>query len=582
MEGVALTYRQSGFGRFMRPVFSLLRTSSPFSHSFACCLLRTVAVWFSHICVSNFCAALSLPLPLRLLFLQYLILSVFLASTWFKYVLLVLDARWESRGQHWAAKTTWMFYLELCADLLRLFLYLVFFAIVCAHYGLPLHLIREVGIALYNLRERVVKFIHYRNLTRNMNERFPDATAEELARADRTCIVCREDMEVGSTKKLPCGHLFHFSCLRTWLERAQSCPTCRHQIPDRAQAPAAAAAAAPNNPNANAGVAAQAAPGAAPGAGAGAAPAAPAAAAGAAAAPGVVGAAADGLQLPPLPPGLPALPPHLQAHLDALRLATAQAHQELNARGEGVSSGGGSGAGSSTGAPPLAASPLHPLFGSTPVPPQSTPSPSQSLLHFPSPNNHLQPPPPHPSNFHSFLSPFHAAAAQHPQHSPLMGAPMHAPPPTFVFPPPPPPPPPAHMFPLSPPPAGSIFQQPLSLPLSGSAAGTIPMSLTPGDPLFGAYLSHHMEFLTSSLQHHIQFLSSSLHQARVLADQHRELERRFKEQQCARGQGSASRSTAQSSPAHATAEGAEEGVEENKHSADSTLTHRRPKPPQQQ
>lgn len=71
---------------------------------------------------------------------------------------------------------------------------------------------------------------------------------------DRTCIICREDMEyrgppegpvVGedgeavpvqpppppsngpndTPKKLPCGHVFHFHCLRSWLERQQSCPT---------------------------------------------------------------------------------------------------------------------------------------------------------------------------------------------------------------------------------------------------------------------------------------------------------------------------------------------------------------------
>jgi E3 ubiquitin-protein ligase synoviolin len=24
---------------------------------------------------------------------------------------------------------------------------------------------------------------------------------------------------------LPCGHIFHFHCLRSWLERQQTCPT---------------------------------------------------------------------------------------------------------------------------------------------------------------------------------------------------------------------------------------------------------------------------------------------------------------------------------------------------------------------
>lgn len=130
-----------------------------------------------------------------------MILSVLLCSTFFKYILLVLDARWESRGLHWPSKHSWLFYLEFTADLVRLCLYLVFFLIICTYYGLPLHLIRELGITFYNLRERVIKFLHFRQLTKNMQERFPDATQQELLAGDKTCIVCREDMEVGQTKK---------------------------------------------------------------------------------------------------------------------------------------------------------------------------------------------------------------------------------------------------------------------------------------------------------------------------------------------------------------------------------------------
>ena len=31
-------------------------------------------------------------------------------------------------------------------------------------------------------------------------------------------------------KKLPCGHVLHFACLRSWLERQQNCPTCRASV----------------------------------------------------------------------------------------------------------------------------------------------------------------------------------------------------------------------------------------------------------------------------------------------------------------------------------------------------------------
>lgn len=167
-----------------------------------------------------------MPSVLLLFAFEYAILAVTTSTTIVKYILVLIDQR---RGGQWEEKSIWVFYCEFAGDLLRLGLYLTFFAIVTAFYGLPLHLIREVYITFYTLRDRVVRFVHYRRLTSNMNARFPDATPDELANSDRTCIICREDME--TAKKLPCNHLFHFRCLRTWLERSSTCPTCRAAIP---------------------------------------------------------------------------------------------------------------------------------------------------------------------------------------------------------------------------------------------------------------------------------------------------------------------------------------------------------------
>ncbi|CAK9018024.1 E3 ubiquitin-protein ligase RDUF2 (RING and DUF1117 domain-containing protein 2) (AtRDUF2) (RING-type E3 ubiquitin transferase RDUF2) [Durusdinium trenchii] len=42
------------------------------------------------------------------------------------------------------------------------------------------------------------------------------------------CVVCQEAMPAGSkAKAMPCGHLFHDDCLITWVEKSNSCPTCR-------------------------------------------------------------------------------------------------------------------------------------------------------------------------------------------------------------------------------------------------------------------------------------------------------------------------------------------------------------------
>eukprot|EP00467_Chlorarachnion_reptans_P009329 CAMPEP_0114507480 /NCGR_PEP_ID=MMETSP0109-20121206/12037_1 /TAXON_ID=29199 /ORGANISM="Chlorarachnion reptans, Strain CCCM449" /LENGTH=460 /DNA_ID=CAMNT_0001686245 /DNA_START=599 /DNA_END=1981 /DNA_ORIENTATION=- len=123
-------------------------------------------------------------------------------------------------------KHVWMFYLDFTADLLRLFLLLTFFMIICAYYGLPIHLIREVWVTFYGLRERIVKFIRYRRLLRVLDH-FPAASEEE--RADIHCTICLDSMH--SAVKLPCSHVFHKHCLYTWLFNSQRCPNCVREIP---------------------------------------------------------------------------------------------------------------------------------------------------------------------------------------------------------------------------------------------------------------------------------------------------------------------------------------------------------------
>ena len=56
-------------------------------------------------------------------------------------------------------------------------------------------------------------------------------------RTDATCIICREEMT--AAKKLICGHMFHVHCLRSWLERQHTCPTCRALVvpPENATVP---------------------------------------------------------------------------------------------------------------------------------------------------------------------------------------------------------------------------------------------------------------------------------------------------------------------------------------------------------
>ncbi|XVE59741.1 hypothetical protein DITRI_Ditri05aG0070600 [Diplodiscus trichospermus] len=153
---------------------------------------------------------------------EYMILATTTVSTFVKYIFYVSDMLME--GQ-WEKKAVYTFYLELIRDLLHLSMYLCFFLVIFMNYGVPLHLIRELYETFRNFKIRVADYLRYRKITSNMNDRFPDATPEELNASDATCIICREEMT--TAKKLVCGHLFHVHCLRSWLERQHTCPTCR-------------------------------------------------------------------------------------------------------------------------------------------------------------------------------------------------------------------------------------------------------------------------------------------------------------------------------------------------------------------
>ena len=46
------------------------------------------------------------------------------------------------------------------------------------------------------------------------------------------CPICLDDLRLGShALRLPCRHYFHPACLMPWIEKHNSCPTCRHGLP---------------------------------------------------------------------------------------------------------------------------------------------------------------------------------------------------------------------------------------------------------------------------------------------------------------------------------------------------------------
>ncbi|MFH4984001.1 hypothetical protein AB6A40_010710 [Gnathostoma spinigerum] len=110
-------------------------------------------------------------------------------------------------------------------------LYMVFVGVMIRLHTFPLFSIRPLYLTVRAFHKAVNDVILSRRAIHAMNNLFPLATEEDLAQGDNTCIICREEMTpMSGAKKLPCNHIFHSNCLRSWFQRQQSCPTCRTDI----------------------------------------------------------------------------------------------------------------------------------------------------------------------------------------------------------------------------------------------------------------------------------------------------------------------------------------------------------------
>ncbi|XP_031833729.1 septin interacting protein 3 [Nomia melanderi] len=157
---------------------------------------------------------------------EYAILLTVVFNIEIKYILHTIDLQSENP---WDNKPVFLLYTELIIGLLKVILYVAFVTLMIKLYTLPLFALRPMYYTMRDFKKAFHDIVMSRRAIRNMNTLYPDATAEELAAADNVCIICREEM-VSASKKLPCNHIFHTACLRSWFQRQQTCPTCRLNI----------------------------------------------------------------------------------------------------------------------------------------------------------------------------------------------------------------------------------------------------------------------------------------------------------------------------------------------------------------
>lgn len=136
------------------------------------------------------------------------------------------EGTWESKG-------TYVYYTDfimeltlLCLDLMHHIHMLLFGNIWLSMASLVIFM--QLRYLFYEVQRRIRRHKNYLRVIDNMESRFAVATPEELVANNDDCAICWDSMT--SARKLPCGHLFHNSCLRSWLEQDTSCPTCRMSL----------------------------------------------------------------------------------------------------------------------------------------------------------------------------------------------------------------------------------------------------------------------------------------------------------------------------------------------------------------
>ncbi|XP_010015051.1 PREDICTED: LOW QUALITY PROTEIN: E3 ubiquitin-protein ligase AMFR [Nestor notabilis] len=133
----------------------------------------------------------------------------------------------------WEGKGTYVYYTDFVMELTLLSLdlmhhiHMLLFGNIWLSMA-SLVIFMQLRYLFHEVQRRIRRHKNYLRVVGNMEARFAVATPEELAANNDDCAICWDSMQ--SARKLPCGHFFHNSCLRSWLEQDTSCPTCRMSL----------------------------------------------------------------------------------------------------------------------------------------------------------------------------------------------------------------------------------------------------------------------------------------------------------------------------------------------------------------
>ena len=129
---------------------------------------------------------------------------------------------------HFESKATIFSVLEFVFTMAKTIIELLLINFIRKNFQLPIHLLAEYIETVANLIRTVRKFYSTISLIARINKweipssfllpllnhysRLPDVTPRDIIEIDSVCLICLH--EIHSGKKIPCGHIFHYNCLK--------------------------------------------------------------------------------------------------------------------------------------------------------------------------------------------------------------------------------------------------------------------------------------------------------------------------------------------------------------------------------
>jgi E3 ubiquitin-protein ligase synoviolin len=186
---------------------------------------------------------------------EYCVLELQVVKIMFRYGIHLAARRIQqvTGRPEWINRSLYLMYGKLVIDVVKLFVYIMYFILLFHYYSMPMSMVRDLIKAFLDVKREFENVVASRKLRSQINK-MKTPTDEDLSRRGGICAICLEDVtpETKNTAKvLLCSHIFHINCLLSWWEKKRTCPTCSADINTmlggiaaNARAEAAAAAAA--------------------------------------------------------------------------------------------------------------------------------------------------------------------------------------------------------------------------------------------------------------------------------------------------------------------------------------------------